>query len=180
MINNTLSRIKVVVRLTKEFIFLIGLMIIFFMIMNIWGHQENSTLWASIIVLFSIAKIYYLVMHTFKKLDVLIENNHSFNHMLLLLGAIITLIVVSFTMDYLCISEIYANAFLDIQYSQSIPSRFSNLLYFSIVTFTSVGYGDIAPVVPVAKLITVFEMISAFIMMVFVFSKYLRKNENSR
>ncbi len=174
MKNNTLSKIKIVVSLTKEFIFLLGLIIFFFMIMTMWGHQEQSNLWAIVIVLFSIVKIYYLVVHTFKKLDVLIENNHSFNHMLLLLGAIITIIVVSFTMDYLCVSEIYTNAFSGIEHNQSIQSRFSNLLYFSIVTFTSVGYGDITPKAPVAKLITVFEMISAFIMMVFVFSKYFR------
>ena len=151
-----------------------GLIIAFFMIMNVWGHQGNPNLWASVVVLFSIAKIYYLVSHTFKKLDVLIEDNHSFNHMLLLLGAIITIIVFSFAMDYLCISEIYTEAFSGIQYGQPVVSRFSNVLYFSVVTFTTVGYGDIAPIAPVAKLITVFEMISAFIMMVFVFSKYFR------
>jgi len=175
MKNKTLSKIKVIVNLTKEFIFLIGLIIIFFMIMNVWGHPKHPNLWASVIVLFSIAKIYYLVMHTFKKLDVFMINNHSFNHMLLLYGTIITIIIFSFAIDYLCITEIYVDAFSGIQQSQSVASRFINLLYFSIVTFTTVGYGDIVPKVPMAKLITVFEMISAFIMIVFVFSIYFRK-----
>jgi len=53
--------------------------------------------------------------------------------------------------------------------------RFMNLLYFSIVTFTTVGYGDIIPALPVAKLITVLEMMSAFVVIVFIISKYFKK-----
>jgi len=171
---NAASKIRLVVNLTKEFIFLISILIIFFIVMNVWGHGEYATLWVSISFFFSMIKIYYLVMHTFKKLDTLIENDHSFNHLLLLFGAIITILIFSFTIDYLCVTEIYADAFSGIQQSQPIASRFINLLYLSIVTFTTVGYGDITPVVPVAKLITVFEMISAFVMIVFVISKYFR------
>ncbi len=175
MTNKIFSKIKLVIHLTKEFVFLIVLLIIFFAVMNFWGHQEHVQLWAGALVLFSITKIYFLVSHTFKKLDILIENDHSFNHMLLLLGAIITIIVISFAIDYLCVSEIYPEAFSGIQYGQSLALRFMNLLYFSIVTFTTVGYGDIIPVIPVAKLITVLEMMSAFVVIVFIISKYFKK-----
>ncbi len=173
---NTSSKIILAINLTKELILLISIIIVFFVVMNIWGHEKNTAVWAGTLVVFSILKIYYLVMHTFKKLDTLIEYNHAFNHLLLLFGAIITIIIFSFTMDYLCVTEIYVDAFSGIQQSQSMALRFINLLYFSIVTFTTVGYGDITPVAPVAKLITVFEMISAFVMIVFVFSKYFRNN----
>lgn len=176
MTTNILPKIKLVISLTKEFIFLVVLLSLFFLIMNIWGHFEYPNLWASALVLFSITKIYLLVSRTFKKLDTLIENNHSFNHMLLLLGAIIAIIVVSFAIDYLCVSEIYKDAFLGTQNNQPLISRFSNFLYFSIVTFTTVGYGDITPINSVAKLITVFEMISAFVVIVFIISKYFRNN----
>ncbi|NOY47309.1 MAG: hypothetical protein GXO84_03735 [Chlorobi bacterium] len=176
MTTNILPKIKLVISLTKEFIFLVVLLTLFFLIMNIWGHLEYPNLWAVALVLFSITKIYLLVSHTFKKLDTLIENNHSFNHMLLLLGAIIAIIVISFAIDYLCVSEIYTDAFSGFQNNQPLISRFSNFLYFSIVTFTTVGYGDITPIVPVAKLITVFEMMSAFVVIVFIISKYFRNN----
>ncbi len=96
--------------------------------------------------------------------------------MLLILGAIITIIVISFAIDYLCISEIYPAAFSGIQYDQPMVFRFANLLYFSIVTFTTVGYGDITPVIPVAKLITVLEMVTAFVVIVFIISKYFKNN----
>jgi len=176
MINKIFSKVRLVTDLTKEFILLIILLITFFVVMNLWGHQEYPLLWTGALLLFSISKIYLLVSHTFKKLDVLIENNHSFNHMLLLLGAIITIIIISFAIDYLCVSEIYPQAFSGIQYGQPLVYRFTNLLYFSIVTFTTVGYGDITPVILVAKLITVFEMMSAFVVIVFIISKYFKNN----
>jgi len=174
MTNEIFSKMKLVISLTKEFVFLIVLFIIFFVVMNFWGHLEYQSLWAGALMLFSITKIYLLVSHTFKKLDTLIENDHSFNHMLLLLGAIITIIVISFAIDYLCVSEIYPNAFSGIQYNQPLLFRFTNLLYFSIVTFTTVGYGDITPVIPVAKLLTVFEIVTAFVVIVFIISKYFK------
>ncbi len=176
MKSNTLSKIKLILTLTKEFIFLIILLVIFSTVMNFWGHREYPHLWAVALVFFSITKVYLLVSHTFKKLDILIKNDHSFKHMLLLLGAIITVIVVSFAIDYVCVSEIYTQAFSGVQYEQPMALRFANFLYFSIVTFTTVGYGDIAPLNPVAKLITVLEMMTAFVVIVFIISKYLKNN----
>jgi len=174
MKNNILPRIKMLINLTKELVFLFILLILFFVGMNLWGHQNNSQLLAGILILFSITKIYFLVSHTFKKLDKLIESNHSFKHLLFLLSAIITIIITSFAIDYLCVSEIYTDAFSGIENGQLLKYRFFDLLYFSIVTFTTVGYGDIAPINPVAKLISVFEIMSAFVVIVFVISKYIR------
>jgi len=176
MIEVLFSRAQLVLNLTKEFIFLIVMLAIFYVAMTFFGHEEHSRYWAGTLVIISITKIYFLVSHTFKKLDSMIENNHSFNHLLLLLGAIISIIVISFAMDYLCALEIYPNAFSGIQNDSSLIFRFVNLLYFSIVTFTTVGYGDIAPVISVAKLLTVFEMITAFIVIVFIISKYFKSN----
>ncbi len=144
--------------------------------MTFWGHEEHSRYWAGALVAISITKIFLLVSHTFKKLDSMIENNHSFNHLLLLLGAIISIIVISFAIDYLCVLEIYPNAFSGIQNNSPLTLRFTNLLYFSIVTFTTVGYGDITPEISVSKLITVLEMITAFIVIVFIISKYFKSN----
>jgi len=174
MIEEVFSKIRLVRNLTKEFIFLIVLLTIFYTAMIFWGHEEHSQYWAGILVIIAVTKIFLLVSHTFKKLDSLIENNHSFNHLLLLLGAVITIIVISFAMDYLCVLEIYPNAFSGIQIDSPLLFRFTNLLYFSIVTFTTVGYGDITPVNSISKLITVFEMVTAFIVIVFIISKYFK------
>ncbi len=171
---NYIEKIKLALNLTKELVVFMCVIILIFVIISIFGHQDQAILWSSILIIFSSAKIYFLVSHTFKKLDNLLENNHSFKHMVFLLGAIITLLILSFSIDYLCVSQIYTNAFYGIENGDLLHYQFFNLIYFSIVTFTTVGYGDIAPLNPIAKIITVFEMMSAFVVIMFVISKYFR------
>ncbi len=176
MTKRVIPKIRLILDLTKELIFVVLLLIAFFVTMNIWAHGENQYFWAGALIIFSVVKISLLVSHTFKKLDILIAYDHSFMHLLLLLAAIITIILISFAIDYLCVSEIFPGAFSGLDLEQSLLLRFADLLYFSIVTFTTVGYGDITPVNLLAKLISVFEMVSSFIVIMFVISKYIKNN----
>lgn len=173
----TTSKIKLLLKFTKEFILLAILSVIFFIGMNLFNYQNKPQIWAIVLFLFSISKVYLLISNTFKKLDTLIKNNHAFNHALLLFSIVISIIIISFTIDYLCASEIYPNAFVGIQQEQQLIVRFTNLLYYSIVTFSGVGYGDISPNVAISKLITVLEIITSFVMIVFIISKYFKINE---
>ncbi|MBL4939625.1 MAG: two pore domain potassium channel family protein [Lutibacter sp.] len=177
MKKNTLSEIQLFLTFAKEFILLAVLSVLFFIGMSLFNHQNNPQIWAVILFVFSAGKVYLLISNTFKKLDTLIKNNHKFNHTLLLLSIVISLIIISFTLDYLCASEIYTNAFEGIQQEQKMIYRFTNLLYYSIVTFSGVGYGDITPKVAISKLITVLEIITSFVMIVFIISKYSKKNK---
>lgn len=171
-----MDKLQLLLKFTKEFIILILFSIIFFVAIRYIGHTGYGYIWASILVVFSISKIYILISNTFKKLDLLIVDNHSFKHLLFLLSIVISVVILSFTIDYLCISELYTNAFNGIDYSQSLTNRFINLFYFTIVTFTSVGYGDITPVSAIAKILTVLEMMTAFVIIIFIISKYTTKN----
>jgi uncharacterized membrane protein YwzB len=177
MNKKTTPKIQLVLTFTKEFILLAVLSILFFIGMSLFNHQKNLQVWAAILLIFSISKVYLLISNTFKKLDALIKNNHTFNHILLLLSIVISIIIISFTIDYLCASEIYPNAFVGVQQEQSLVYRFTNFLYYSIVTFSGVGYGDITPKVTISKLITVLEIITSFVMIVFIISKYFKKNK---
>ncbi len=167
---------RLLLKFTREFIILIFFSVLFFILMNLVGHQGDSHIWAGILVIFSISKVYFLISKTLKKLKELIKNNHSFNHLLLLLSIIISIIIISFSIDYLCISEIYSNAFAGLNYNQPMVYHFFDLLYFSIVTFTTVGYGDIVPIAKTAKVLTILEMIAAFVTIVFIISNYIKKN----
>lgn len=170
------NTLRLLLKFTREFIILILFSVLFFIVMKLVGHQGNSYIWASILVIFSISKVYFLISKTLKKLEELIKNNHSFNHLLLLLSIVIFIIIISFSIDYLCISEIYSDAFSGFNYNQPMVYHFFDLLYFSIVTFTTVGYGDIVPIAITAKLLTILEMISAFVTIVFIISNYIKKN----
>lgn len=52
--------------------------------------------------------------------------------------------------------------------------RAFDFLYFSVVTFATIGYGDIVPMVAEAKLLVLFEISSSFIMITFVISNISR------
>ena len=43
-----------------------------------------------------------------------------------------------------------------------------DFFYFSVVTFATIGYGDIVPIAAEAKLLVLFEIASSFIMITFV------------
>jgi len=59
---------------------------------------------------------------------------------------------------------------------RSFKPEFSSIidaLYFSVVTITTVGYGDILPQTHLAKLVCIYELAVGFIIIVFALGAYL-------
>ncbi|MDW3212149.1 MAG: potassium channel family protein [Reichenbachiella sp.] len=86
--------------------------------------------------------------------------------------------VASFAVDYYCLMSCMPNSFLLAQAITDPLTLAFDFLYFSIVTFATIGYGDIVPLVWEAKLLVLLEIISSFIMITFVISN-LRKINNT-
>lgn len=78
--------------------------------------------------------------------------------------------VISFAVDYYCLMSCMPNAFLLTQEISDPLVMGFDFLYFSIVTFATIGYGDIFPMIAEAKLLVLFEILSSFIMITFVIS----------
>jgi voltage-gated potassium channel len=84
--------------------------------------------------------------------------------------ALYLLIGLIYAMIYLIMLELNHEAFKGIDYFES-GDNFATAIYFSFVTMTSLGYGDISPQEPVGRIIVVFESVSgAFYMAVVVAS----------
>ncbi|WP_111358255.1 potassium channel family protein [Rhodoplanes elegans] len=68
------------------------------------------------------------------------------------IGAVLLylLVAAAFVAVYAFVGLFIPNAFAGLEIVDS-PSNASNLIYFSFVTLTSTGYGDIAPVHPIAR-----------------------------
>lgn len=177
---NKSSKLHLILAFNNEILILTILTVSFFLLMNLFNHQLNEKIWEYLLLIFTLGKIYLIIPKTLKKLDVLMKNNHDFNHVLLVLGTVISVIIISFSIDYLCISEINSNAFAGLNSEEKLHVRFFNFLYYSIVTFSGVGYGDIYPKSTISKLITILEIISSFVMIVFIISKYFRKKEEKK
>ncbi len=177
MISKIQNNLLTLSNLMKEFFLLIFFSVMVFVGMSYIDHKENQSILVTFLISFSILKVYILISKTLKKMEKLTMNNHKMNHVLLFSIIIIFFINISFTLDYLCVSEIYADSFTGLNHDQSLFLRFFDLLYFSIVTFTTVGYGDIIPFGKTVKLLTILEMTTAFITIVFIISRYTRNGK---
>ena len=69
-----------------------------------------------------------------------------------IIGAVLLylLIAVTFVALFIFVDLLFPSAFSGVSFEDS-PTLASNLIYFSFVTLTSTGYGDILPVHPVAR-----------------------------
>lgn len=76
---------------------------------------------------------------------------------------------------YLIILELTPHSFSGIPV-QSWSDNFSNMTYFSFVTLTTLGYGDIAPVTPIAQVVVYLEAIAGVFYMAIVVSSLVSAN----
>jgi hypothetical protein len=70
-----------------------------------------------------------------------------------IMGAVVLYMAIAylFAVGYHLLAAIVPGAFAGIEPQTSIPTLIASLTYFSYVTLTSTGYGDIAPVHPIAR-----------------------------
>ena len=57
------------------------------------------------------------------------------------------------------------------------PIAFAEALYFSVVTLATVGYGDISPVTPLARVLAVAQMMTGLVLLLFGFHEIMRHIE---
>ena len=88
-----------------------------------------------------------------------------------IVGAICVFMMAAYmwSMTYSVILMFDPAAFKGVDIGLSITDRFSQMTYFSFVTITTLGYGDISPVLPIAQSIVVLEaMFGQFFIAIFV------------
>lgn len=87
-------------------------------------------------------------------------------------------IITSFALDFHCLHRINANSFGSIDPALTQPEQVFEFFYFSVLNFTFFGYGDITPQSIPAKLITMTEILLAFITVIFLLSDFISLKES--
>jgi len=52
--------------------------------------------------------------------------------------------------------------------------RFTDALYFSVITLSTIGYGDIVPVAPMARVLASIQSVAGMLLLLFGFSEIMR------
>ena len=131
-----------------------------------------------VLILLALGKSFYFVEHSFRKIEEASVKNLTYNKFLVVILTNILLIVVSFAVDYSCLQKIDARSFSGLSLDKSIGGVVFDLSYFSMLSFTSVAYGDIVPVSKAAKVLTLLEVGVAYITTIIIISNFVQIKES--
>jgi voltage-gated potassium channel Kch len=131
------------------------------------------------LVIIAFLKVLYFLGHSFKKIEDSTAWNITYNKFILVILINISLLVLSFAVDYTCLFLIDANSFKGIMMHNPMHIFF-DFNYFSILTFSTVGYGDISPITSAAKLLVIMEVIISFVTIIIIISNFAHMKESSK
>jgi len=136
---------------------------------TLWaGVDSNSFYLPFLIVGLALVKTVFIVRLTFIQLSKIIGESHKLTHVLTLFAVLIVLIVFSFTADYHALYVLNPENFkTSTALNNSFLVQFFEFLYFSLITFSTVGFGDIVPLTIAGKLLVMIEVFLSFLVLVF-------------
>lgn len=159
-------------------IIIVGIALIYVVLMTMIDH---STLPFHIVVaVAALLKTIVITLTTLRKLSKLIKICHSLERLLVVFGLIIVIIIFSFATDYTCLYEFNQTAFEGVpDFLNTYLYNLYHFFYFSVITFSTVGFGDITPVSDVAKFVIMLEIFLSFFIIVFALTniKKIHLNE---
>ncbi|HRW74717.1 MAG: hypothetical protein H6568_04290 [Lewinellaceae bacterium] len=124
-----------------------------------------------ILITVALGKSFYFLAHNFRSVRLVKGIQRTYNTFLTLMSINILLILISFAIDFFTLYQIYPSSFTGILASSS-EDTFVEFLYFSLVTFTTTGFGDIVPRTNEARILISMEIVLAFISIIFIISNF--------
>lgn len=159
-------------------IIIVGIALFYVILMTMIDHSALP--FHTVVAVAALAKTIVITMTTLKKLTKLTKICHSLERLLLVFGFIIFIIVFSFATDYTCLYQFNQSAFVGVpEFSNTYLFNLYHFFYFSVITFSTVGFGDITPVSDVAKFVVMLEIFLSFFIIVFALTniKKIHLNE---
>lgn len=133
-----------------------------------------------VVILLSLGKTAFFGLENLQQLLRASRDNMAYHRFLMLMLINMSQITLSFGLDYHCLHSIDSGSFSSIDLNETMPEQIFDFTYFSILNFTFFGYGDITPQTIPAKLLTVTEIVLAFITVIFLLSDFISMKESIR
>ena len=160
----------------------------FVLIASVWvigqaliQRSQIASHWLTlIIILIAWAKTAFFGIENLQQLLRASKDNLAYHRFMMLMLMNMSQITLSFGLDYHCLYCIDANSFSSIDPTETVPQQIFDFTYFSILNFTFFGYGDITPQTIPAKLLTITEIVLAFVTVIFLLSDFISLKESIR
>jgi len=125
-----------------------------------------------IIIGLAVFKLLFYIIFTFELIARL--NKKVFNLRLYLLLMLLTLIILqlNFALDYTLLWSIDKGSFSNINLSNSFFVVFLNMIYYSVVIFSTVGFGDIVPISLASRGLVTVEILTSMIFLIGIITNY--------
>lgn len=134
-----------------------------------WVSKNYDDLFQTLLIVgMALVKTAFIVRLTFLQLTKIIGESHQLTHVLTLFSVLIILIILSFSADYHALYILNSENFKATTiFRDSFLLQFFEFFYFSLITFSSVGYGDIVSVTISGKILVIMEVFLSFLVLVF-------------
>ena len=156
-------------QLFKKVLFTTSVVAVLSLSYVLWVNENPDSLFLPILVVWlAFVKTIFIVRLTFLQLSKIIGESHQLTHVLTLFAVLIILITLSFSADYLALYGLNSENFKSAtSINGSFLLEFFEFTYFSLITFSSVGFGDIVPLTISGKLLVIMEVLLSFLVLVF-------------
>lgn len=120
-----------------------------------------------------ILKCSYFIMVSYHKILEASVKNTAYYKFILFMSINIFVIIISFAIDYFCLIEIDPTCLKGINLHTSLPEKFFDCFYFSLLNFSFFGYGDIMPATIPSKTILMIETLISYLSIIIVLSDFV-------
>lgn len=129
---------------------------------------DHNLFWIPyLVIILALVKTIYFTFFTFRQVNKSIKQCHSFSQLLWVFGLLMFLIIFSFAADFTCLAAAHPGSFKGAKMTVTYAEKLFEYFYLSVVTFASIGYGDLVPVTVPARLLVILEIGQSFVMVVF-------------
>jgi hypothetical protein len=161
------SFLRILIGKTATPIFsILGVGVLYVILMSIIDHKSFP--FSTIILVLALGKTILISANILNQLSKMIKFCHSLERLLWVFGLLIGISILSFATDYTCLYQYEHSSFIGMPtYSDTYIYNMYHFIYFSVTTFSAVGYGDIAPISEIARFVVMLEIFLSFFVIVF-------------
>ena len=143
------------------------------------GNKTLSAQWLVVLILLiAWAKCIFFGVENLQQLWQATLRNIPYYRFMILMLVNMSQMITSFALDYHCLQLLNSASFGAMSAEWSPPELLFECFYYSVLNFTFFGYGDVTPQTIPAKLLTMSEILLAFITVIFLLSDFISLKES--